>query len=195
MTEEGFATAGDLGRLDADGYLYIADRRVDMVVSGGANVFPAEVEAALSEHPGVADVVVIGLPDPEWGHRVHAIIEPEDPGHPLREASGASPRSGWPAYKVPKTVEFVESIPPECRHQGQPGPTGGRPGGSAGRAGPQRLRITTLALAPRPMVWARPTRAPGTWRAPASIGAGAPPRPPGPAPTHRAARLWTAVRR
>jgi bile acid-coenzyme A ligase len=112
MTEDGFATAGDLGRLDADGYLYIADRRVDMVVSGGANVFPAEVEAALSEHPGVADVVVIGLPDPEWGHRVHAIIEPEDPGAAL---SGEDIRSfakeRLAAYKVPKTVEFVESIP------------------------------------------------------------------------------------
>jgi bile acid-coenzyme A ligase len=112
MTEDGFATAGDLGRLDADGYLYIADRRVDMVVSGGANVFPAEVEAALSEHPGVADVVVIGLPDPEWGHRVHAIIEPEDPGAGLSaEDVRIFAKERLAAYKVPKTVEFVGSIP------------------------------------------------------------------------------------
>src|SRR5690606_3157498 len=76
VTDDGFTSIGDLGWLDEDGYLYVADRRVDMIVSGGANVFPAEVEAALSEHPAVHDVVVIGLPDPEWGRRVHAIVEP-----------------------------------------------------------------------------------------------------------------------
>ena len=112
MTDDGFATAGDLGRLDADGYLYIADRRVDMIVSGGANVFPAEVEAALSEHPEVADVVVIGLPDPEWGHRVHAIIEPEGLTASLSEEEiRAFAKQRLAAYKVPKTVEFVSTIP------------------------------------------------------------------------------------
>ena len=67
-------TAGDLGYMDEDGYLYIVDRRVDMIITGGANVFPAEVESALADHPEVADVVVIGLQDPEWGRRVHAVI-------------------------------------------------------------------------------------------------------------------------
>ena len=66
-TPDGFRTAGDIGHLDADGYLYIADRRVDMIVTGGANVFPAEVESALAEHDGIADVVVIGLADPRVG--------------------------------------------------------------------------------------------------------------------------------
>ena len=74
-TADGFGTAGDMGRLDDEGYLYLADRRVDMIITGGANVFPAEVEAVLSEHPGIADAVVIGLADPEWGRRVHAIVE------------------------------------------------------------------------------------------------------------------------
>jgi bile acid-coenzyme A ligase len=112
MTADGYATAGDLGRLDDEGYLYIADRRVDMIVTGGANVFPAEVEAALSEHPGVADVVVIGLPDPEWGHRVHAIIEPEDPTAPgSEEEIRAYAKERLAGYKVPKTVEFVAAIP------------------------------------------------------------------------------------
>jgi bile acid-coenzyme A ligase len=112
MTPDGYATAGDLGRLDDEGYLYIADRRVDMIVTGGANVFPAEVEAALSEHPGVADVVVIGLPDPEWGHRVHAIIEPEDPAAPgSEEEIRAYAKERLAGYKVPKTVEFVAAIP------------------------------------------------------------------------------------
>src|SRR4029453_11762340 len=83
MPDDGFATVGDLGFLDADGYLYLADRRVDMIVTGGANVFPAEVESALSEHPGVSDVVVIGLPDEEWGRRVHAVVQPTDPSAPV----------------------------------------------------------------------------------------------------------------
>ncbi|MDZ7734287.1 MAG: AMP-binding protein [Acidimicrobiia bacterium] len=78
-TNDGFATVGDMGWLDDDGYLYLADRRVDMIITGGANVFPAEVETALIDHPDVADVVVIGLPDEEWGQRVHAVIEARDP--------------------------------------------------------------------------------------------------------------------
>jgi bile acid-coenzyme A ligase len=111
-TADGFATAGDLGRLDAEGYLFIADRRVDMIVSGGANVFPAEVEAALSEHPAIADVVVIGLPDPEWGHRVHAIVERERPdGPPSEDEVRGFAKQRLAAYKVPKTVEFVDAIP------------------------------------------------------------------------------------
>jgi len=112
MTADGFATAGDLGHLDEDGYLYIADRRVDMIVTGGANVFPAEVEAALSEHPGVADVVVIGLPDPEWGRRVHAVIEPVDTAAPPSEEDiRRFARQRLAGYKVPKSVEFVDRIP------------------------------------------------------------------------------------
>ncbi|MGB7051292.1 MAG: AMP-binding protein [Acidimicrobiales bacterium] len=112
MTKDGFATAGDLGRLDEDGYCYIADRRVDMIVTGGANVFPAEVEAALSEHREIADVVVVGLPDPEWGRRVHAIIEPHHPDAPPSvEDVRAFAKERLAPYKVPKTVEFVDAIP------------------------------------------------------------------------------------
>jgi len=79
-TSDGFTSVGDLGWLDEDGFLFMADRRVDMIVTGAVNVFPAEVEAALSEHPGIADVVVVGLQDPEWGRRVHAIVQRADPG-------------------------------------------------------------------------------------------------------------------
>ncbi|MFA5885780.1 MAG: AMP-binding protein [Acidimicrobiia bacterium] len=111
-TPDGYTTIGDLGWLDDDGYLYIADRRVDMIVSGGANVFPAEVEAALSEHPGVQDVVVIGLPDPEWGRRVHAIIEPTDPAAPVTAPElDAFVRARLAAYKVPKDYELVAQMP------------------------------------------------------------------------------------
>ena len=74
-TADGYSSLGDLGWLDGDGFLFLADRRTDMIITGGANVYPAEVEAALSEHPDVVDAAVVGLPDPEWGSRVHAIVQ------------------------------------------------------------------------------------------------------------------------
>ena len=81
-TADGYYTVGDMGSVDRDGYLYVADRRKDLIITGGANVFPAEVEAALSEHPAIIDQVVVGVPDPEWGQRVHAIVQPADPAAP-----------------------------------------------------------------------------------------------------------------
>jgi bile acid-coenzyme A ligase len=111
-TEDGFGTAGDLGWLDVEGFLHIVDRRVDMVVTGGANVYPAEVETALIEHPGIADVVVIGLADAEWGRRVHAIVEPADPSAPpSADDVIAFAKERLAAYKAPKTVEMVDAIP------------------------------------------------------------------------------------
>jgi bile acid-coenzyme A ligase len=110
VTEDGYATVGDLGWLDEDGYLFLADRRVDMIISGGANVYPAEVEAALSEHPDVADVVVIGLSDPEWGRRVQAIVQLSDPGTTDEDLIAYAAERLAP-YKRPKTVEFVDAIP------------------------------------------------------------------------------------
>ncbi len=111
-THDGFGTAGDMGRLDPEGYLYLADRRVDMIITGGANVFPAEVESALSEHPGIADAVVIGLRDPDWGRRVHAIVERMPGNDDLSEADVVAFVKGRLAsYKAPKTVEFVAQLP------------------------------------------------------------------------------------
>jgi bile acid-coenzyme A ligase len=111
-TPDGFRSAGDIGHVDADGYLYIADRRNDMIITGGANVFPAEVECALVEHDDIADVVVIGLADPEWGRRVHAVVQLTDPATPLTEQQViAYAKTRLAAYKVPKTVEFVDEIP------------------------------------------------------------------------------------
>jgi bile acid-coenzyme A ligase len=112
-TEDGFGTVGDLGWMDVDGFLYIADRQSDLIITGGANVYPAEVEAALSEHPLVGDVVVIGLRDPEWGRRVHALVVPARPDASLLTAEDvvAFAKSRLAPYKVPKSVEFVESIP------------------------------------------------------------------------------------
>nr|MDT0665113.1 acyl-CoA synthetase [Micromonospora sp. DSM 115978] len=95
-----------------DGYLYLVDRRVDMIITGGANVFPAEVESALIDHPKIADVVVVGLLDPEWGRRVHAIVEAADPAAPPTTAEVVDyAKSRLAAYKVPKTVEIVDAIP------------------------------------------------------------------------------------
>jgi bile acid-coenzyme A ligase len=112
MTEDGFGTVGDMGYLDADGYLYLVDRRVDLIITGGANVFPAEVEAALIDHPKIADVVVIGLKDPEWGRRVHAVIEPADPADPPTfDEIKAYVKSRLLPYKVPKSIELVDGIP------------------------------------------------------------------------------------
>jgi bile acid-coenzyme A ligase len=111
-TADGFTSVGDMGWLDEDGYLYIADRRVDMIVSGGANVYPAEVEAALLEHPGVADCGVVGLPDDEWGSRVHAVIEPTDPGSPPSEEDlHRHCRERLAAYKVPKSWSVTGRLP------------------------------------------------------------------------------------
>jgi bile acid-coenzyme A ligase len=113
-TDDGFRSAGDIGHLDQDGYLYIIDRRVDMIITGGANVFPAEVESALAGHPGIADVVVIGLSDPQWGRRVHAVVQlaDADGGPPLSEQHVIDyAKSRLAPYKIPKTVEFVDAIP------------------------------------------------------------------------------------
>lgn len=111
-TPDGFQSGGDIGYLDADGYLYVTDRRADLIVTGGANVYPAEVESALAEHDDIADVVVIGLRDPEWGRRVHAVIQPADPAGGLTAHQViAYAKSKLAPYKVPKTVEFVEAIP------------------------------------------------------------------------------------
>ena len=112
MTEDGFGTVGDMGYLDEDGYLYLVDRRVDLIITGGANVFPAEVEAALIDHPKVADVVVIGLKDREWGRRVHAIIAPADPADPPTfDELKTYAKSRLLPYKVPKSIEIVDVIP------------------------------------------------------------------------------------
>ncbi|KJC48768.1 hypothetical protein UP09_08585 [Bradyrhizobium sp. LTSP885] len=101
----GWETVGDMGSLDQDGYLYIADRRLDMIVSGGANIFPAEVEGALDEHPSIRASAVIGLPDEDLGHRVHAIVESLEPINEtaLREWLG----DRLVRYKIPRTFEFV----------------------------------------------------------------------------------------
>lgn len=110
-TADGFVSVGDLGHVDHDGWLYLSDRRTDLIVTGGANVYPAEVEAALTARFGVGDAVVIGLPDPDWGKRVHAIVEPAA-GVTLNEADlMIALREVLAPYKLPKAIEFIGSLP------------------------------------------------------------------------------------
>lgn len=105
----GFKTVGDMGYVDEDGYLYFADRRSDMIVTGGENVFAAEVEAALKKHSKVTDAVVVGLPDSEWGHRIHAIVETA--GGVTQKELIKLALNYLPPYKIPKSFEFVDKIP------------------------------------------------------------------------------------
>lgn len=104
---DGWETLGDMGRVDADGYLYLADRRSDMILVGGANVYPAEVEAALGSHPRVLSCCVVGLPDEDLGARVHAIVEPAGPV--TDEELRAHVAARLAGYKVPSTWERVDA--------------------------------------------------------------------------------------
>jgi bile acid-coenzyme A ligase len=103
----GWESLGDIGWFDADGYLYLGDRMADMILTGGSNVYPAEVEAAIQEHPAVKSVVVIGLPDDDRGASVHAIVEADPAVIPTDELLRfAGERLA--KYKLPRTVEYVD---------------------------------------------------------------------------------------
>ena len=107
-SRDGWECLGDLGWMDADGYLYLADRRTDMILVGGANIYPAEVEASINEHPAVRSCAVIGLPDEERGQRVHAIVDVGDDGAVVDDGElRAFLGERLVAYKVPRTFEFV----------------------------------------------------------------------------------------
>jgi long-chain acyl-CoA synthetase len=110
---DGFVTVGDLGHLDEDGYLFIADRRTDLIVTGGVNVYPVEIENALAADPDVADSAVIGLPDDRMGQRVHAIVELRPGATPDPEALLARLAERLADFKRPRTVELVEALPRE----------------------------------------------------------------------------------
>jgi long-chain acyl-CoA synthetase len=107
----GWFHTGDAGYLDRDGYLYIYDRVKDMIVSGGENIYPAEIESALFGHPAIADVAVIGVPDEQWGEAVKAIVV-RKPGASagVKEIIDYA-RERIAGYKVPRSVDFVETLP------------------------------------------------------------------------------------
>jgi acyl-CoA synthetase (AMP-forming)/AMP-acid ligase II len=108
---DGWLHTGDAGYLDADGYLYIHDRVKDMIVTGGENVYPAEVENALFGHPSIADVAVIGVPDDRWGEAVKALIVLKAGASLDKEAIVGFARARIAAYKLPKSIDVVTELP------------------------------------------------------------------------------------
>jgi long-chain acyl-CoA synthetase len=108
---DGWLHTGDMGTYDEDGYIYLTDRKKDMIITGGENVFPREVEEILYKHPSVSEAAVIGIPDPYWVEKVHAVIE-------LKKGATATPeeimtfsKKYLAGYKTPKSVEFIEALP------------------------------------------------------------------------------------
>lgn len=108
---DGWMHTGDLGRMDADGYVTIVDRLKDMIITGGENVYSAEVENAVAGHPSVSQVAVIGLPDPLWGERVHAVVVCRPGAEPCEQAILAHCRTVLAGYKLPRSVSFVQALP------------------------------------------------------------------------------------
>ncbi len=110
----GFFTVGDIGFLDEAGFLYLCDRKADMIISGGANIYPAEIEAELMVHPKVADVAVFGVPDEDWGEQIKAVVQPADgvaPGPELAAELIGSLEGRLAKMKWPKSVDFIEEMP------------------------------------------------------------------------------------
>jgi acyl-CoA synthetase (AMP-forming)/AMP-acid ligase II len=107
----GWLHTGDLGRLDEDGFLYIVDRKKDMIITGGENIFPREIEEVLYAHPKILEASVIGLPDPRWGEKVHAVVALKE-GQTMTEQEVIDYTRGYIAsFKKPKSVEFVDRLP------------------------------------------------------------------------------------
>jgi long-chain acyl-CoA synthetase len=111
ITEDGWFRSGDAGYLDADGYLYIHDRVKDMIISGGENIYPAEVESVLMSHPAVADVAVIGVPDDRWGEAVKAVLVPAADAPATDQELIAFCRENLAHYKCPTSVDRVDGLP------------------------------------------------------------------------------------
>jgi long-chain acyl-CoA synthetase len=113
IERDGFITSGDVGYIDEDGYVFICDRKRDMVISGGVNIYPAEIEAALHAVPGVHDCAVFGIPDDEFGEALMAVVEPQA-GVALDVADiRAQLKTSLAGYKVPKHLEILKNLPRE----------------------------------------------------------------------------------
>jgi long-chain acyl-CoA synthetase len=113
IERDGFITSGDVGYIDEDGYVFICDRKRDMVISGGVNIYPAEIEAALHAVPGVHDCAVFGIPDDEFGEALMAVVEPQAGVTLDTAAIRAQLKTSLAGYKVPKHVEILKSLPRE----------------------------------------------------------------------------------
>ena len=108
---DGFFSVGDMARVDSDGFFYMADRKIDMVISGGVNIYPLEIEQRLHAHPKIAEAAVIGVPDEEWGESLRAFVVPRA-GATLTDGEvQAFCREALANYKVPRSVIFLEALP------------------------------------------------------------------------------------
>ena len=104
-------TVGDLGHLDDDGYLYLVGRPGELIISGGINVYPREVEEALMDHPEVAEALVYGVDDPEWGQQVRALVIAVPGGAPEQESLRIWARGRLAPHKCPRAIEVVDELP------------------------------------------------------------------------------------
>ena len=113
---QGFFTVGDVGYLNEDGFLFLCDRKSDMIIAGGVNIYPAEIEAAILEHPLVGDVAVFGIPDDDMGEQIKAIVEPvadAAPNEALRTSIVAHIEGRLAKFKWPRSLDFIEELPRE----------------------------------------------------------------------------------
>jgi long-chain acyl-CoA synthetase len=109
-----YFTVGDMGEIDDDGFLYLRDRKIDMIISGGVNIYPAEVEAALLAHPGVGDAAVFGVPNDEWGEEVKAVVEPApgvEPSPAFAAELLAHCEASLARYKCPRSIDLIDAMP------------------------------------------------------------------------------------
>ncbi|ONI70750.1 acyl-CoA synthetase [Actinosynnema sp. ALI-1.44] len=107
-------TLGDVGHLDEDGYLYLHDRKADMIISGGVNIYPAEIEGELAVHPKVADIAVFGLPHEDWGEEIKAVVQPApgvSPDDALTEELLEYARGRLAKFKLPRSIDYVDELP------------------------------------------------------------------------------------
>jgi long-chain acyl-CoA synthetase len=110
---DGRFTVGDLGSLDDEGYLYLADRRVDLIITRGSNVYPAEIEGVLVQHPGVGDAAVFGIPHPDWGQQIMAVVEPASGEVDLDDVREFVAQR-MAAFKVPDVFDVIDQLPREA---------------------------------------------------------------------------------
>ncbi len=111
---EGFFTVGDIGYLDEDGFLFLMDRKIDMIISGGVNIYPAEIEGTLLSHPKVGDAAVFGIPHEDWGEEVKAVVQPAagvEPGDALAQELTAFCAERLAKYKIPRSFDFIDGMP------------------------------------------------------------------------------------
>jgi long-chain acyl-CoA synthetase len=111
---EGYFTVGDVGYLDEDGFLFLCDRKSDMIISGGVNIYPAEIEGALLTHPSVADAAVFGIPHADWGEEIKAVVEPA-PGvagdDALTDELLSHCAERLARFKLPKSIDYTTEMP------------------------------------------------------------------------------------